>query len=154
MTAPKKPPKSEPTVIWGSEVERDDYIIVPRAFLLLSKYDDELAQLLQPRHMQLILILAARKFQKKPIRAYWEELAKDLGTKANTVCKWAYQLEELDLLIIKRHKGPAREEGGKPGARNERNSFDISPLVERIKKAYALRKTERASRKRTIGGDT
>lgn len=147
------PGKSQHTVIWGKEVESDDYIIVPRSFLLLSKYDDELAKSLQPRHMLLILAIAARKYQKKPTRAYWEELAKDLGANANTVRKWAYQLEQLGLLRIQRHKGPAREPHDRPGTRNERNTFDISPFVRRVQDVYAVRKDERARRKRTKGGD-
>jgi hypothetical protein len=37
--------------------------------------------------------LAGRKFQRKPIRAYWEEVAWDLGVGKDTVRKWAYELK-------------------------------------------------------------
>jgi predicted ArsR family transcriptional regulator len=92
-----------------------------------------------------LLNLAARKFKNKPTRAYWDELATDLGTKRATVRKWAYELEAMKLLRISRHKGKSGLEG-RPGRKNDRNSFDISPFVRCIEAAYETRQAKKAKR--------
>ncbi len=152
-----KPPKAlarpaaanaEPggTVIWGAEVEHEDFVKVPRTLFRLGRYDAELAARLKSRHILLLLALAARKFENKPIRAYWEELAEDLGESKNTVRKWAYQLRDSQLLVIRHHRGRDPERN-KPGHRNERNSFDIAPFVAAVEKAWRNRCIDRKRRK-------
>jgi len=164
MTPPKKPMGCPPsttkppggggTIIWGEAEQGGGFLKVPRTLVYLGRYDHSLAASLQPRHIQLILVLAARQYRDKPTRAYWEELAADLGAKQHTIRKWAYQLEGLGLLRIIRHKGPARDPVHRAGVRNERNTFDIKPFVRKIKEAHRKRLAERANRKQSKGGDT
>lgn len=137
---------SQSTVIWGKEVEAEDFIKVPRAFLRLSRYltAGELKDI-KPRHLMLILALAGWKFQRKPIRAYWEQLADDLGVKKDTVRKWAYELREKGLLVITQHRGRDPKKHG-VGYKNDRNSFDIGPFVRLVDKAYKIRLIDRKKR--------
>lgn len=102
--------------------------------------------MLQPRHLLLLLVLAAKKYKNKPIRIYWQELAEAVGAKPDTVRKWAYQLRDMKLLRIKQFRGRDSEKN-KPGYRNDRNLFDIAPFVQRLETAFRLRQQERAIRK-------
>jgi len=136
-------------------MEQGDFIKVPRTLCYLGRYDPEFASELRPRHLLLLLNLAARKFKGQANRAYWVELACDMGTKPATVRKWAYELEKMGLLKIKRHKGRASVEG-KPGVKNDRNTFDFAPFVERLGPAFANRVQDRDRRgqgQKTNNGD-
>lgn len=104
---------------------------------------------LKPRHVLLLLSLASRKFKKKKIRVYWEELAEDLGVNKDTVRKWAYELRDWGLLWIAQHRGRDPDRN-RVGHRNERNSFDPSSFVEVVDKAYRIR---RKDRERSRGGN-
>ena len=134
------------TIIWGKAEGEGDWIKLPRTITYLGRYDSDLANRLQPRHILLLLNLAARKFTNKRTRAYWDELATDLGTKRATVRKWAYELEEMELLRITRHKGKTGIEG-KPGRKNDRNTFDITPFVRRVEAAYAIKQNQKVKKK-------
>jgi hypothetical protein len=128
--------KENLTQIWGSELEKDDYIKVPRLLLQLGKYDQEkIGKKILPRHVLLILTLASRKYKRKPLRAYWEELARDIGAKPGTIRNWAYEMEKLDLLKINRHKGPSRNPE-KPGVKKEATSS--WPVVTRHRSSSFL----------------
>ena len=151
----QRPPKtsegareSKPhTVVWGKSNEADDFLITPRAVLYLGRYDPELSEMLRPRHLLLLLVLAAKKYLNKPIRLYWQELAETLGVRPDTVRKWAYQLRDMKLLQIRQFRG-RDPKTNKPGIRNERNQFDIEPFVKRLERAFRLRRQERDQRKR------
>ena len=141
-TKAKKKAKTKPsTVIWGDDLESGDFIKVPRTFVWLGRFANLRKLGVQPRHQLLILALAARKYEKKPIRVYWESLAHDLGQKKDTVRKWAYELRDMGLLRITQHRG-RDPETGRVGYRNDRNSFDISPFVEIVKKHRPARQEE------------
>lgn len=154
-TRPQEPPKTPEaarkakahTVVWGKLNEADDFLIAPRAVLYLGRYDPELSEMLRPRHLLLLLVLAAKKFLNKPIRLYWQELAETLGEKPDTVRKWAYQLRDMKLLRIRQFRG-RDPKTNKPGIRNERNLFDIEPFVKRLETAFRLRRQERFKLKR------
>jgi hypothetical protein len=139
------------TVVWSAILEKEDYIKVPRTLVYLGAYAPELVgKTLQPRHVVLLLNLAARKYSNKPIRAYWEEIAVQLGVKTGTVRKWAYELEKQKMLTIRRHRGPSREQ--KPGVRNQRNTFDIRPFVTLLERYLPEREKRRKRRKQRAGG--
>src|SRR4051794_8439545 len=91
----KGPPS---TVIWGDNLEKGDFLKVPRAMIYVRRYGGDLGVKLQPRHIHFMLALAARKYQKKMIRGYWLHLARDLGVSRHTVRKWAYEIRDLGLL--------------------------------------------------------
>lgn len=154
-TRPQRPPKTPGavrkskahTVVWGKSNEAEDFLIVPRAVLYLGRYDPELSELLRPRHLLLLLVLAAKKYLNRPIRLYWQELAETLGVKPDTVRKWAYQLRDMKLLRIRQFRG-RDPKTNRPGIRNERNQFDIEPFVKRLERAFRLRRQEREKRKR------
>lgn len=143
-SATKKPRErtssSSPTIVWGTEIEADDFLKVPRTVLRLARYLP--SSKLKARHIVLLLSLASRKFQKKKIRVYWEELADDIGVSKNTVRKWAYELKKLRMLKIIPHRGRDLE-GGAVGTRNERNEFDLTPFIEVCATAYRVRKQDR-----------
>jgi hypothetical protein len=146
-------PDKDSTIIWGTKLEQEDFIKVPRALLMLGRYGDEKAKVLEPRHILLLLLLAGRKYKDKPIRAYWEELAEDLGRGPSTVRKWAYQLRDSGLLKLRQHRGKDPETN-RPGIRNERNSFDFSPFLAILETAYDARSRVReARRERRDGGN-
>lgn len=114
-------------------------------FYRFGGYGDKKLKALQPRHLLLLLALAGRKFKTKPIRAYWQELAEDLGVKVNTVRKWAYELRDYGLITIKQHRG-RDPETNRSGIRNERNSFSLEPFVQALRAAHARCQQERAKR--------
>lgn len=96
-----------------------------------------------------MLVLAHHKYKDKPIRAYWIELAQDLGVSAEAVRKWGYQLREMGLLRIRQNRGRCRK-ANKPGIRNERNTFDIEPFVRCVTRAdnrWQAEKEDRRARK-------
>ena len=134
------------TVIWGIDVEKDDYFKLPRSLAQIGRYHPALAKRLQPRHIVLLLCLIARKFRNKPLRAYWEELAEDLGKPKATVRKWAYELKALNMIRIRQYRGRDPERN-RPGLRNERNGFDFGPFVLEIEKAWRVRSRDRQQRK-------
>lgn len=125
------------TVVWGHDLESANFLIVPKTLFYLGRYSDQVGKDIQPRHILLILALAARKFQSKPIRAYWADLAGCLGVTVNTVRKWGYQLRDQRLLIITQNRGRDPERN-QPGVRNESNTFDIEPFVEFVRQAYEV----------------
>lgn len=146
---------TKPTLIWNPEknapINSEDYIIVPRTILKLGRYfkktdfyqekweNKEQYPQLHPRHLIFLLLLASRKFEETQIRAYWEELAQDLGFKKETIRKWGRELKEMGLIHTKQMRG-RDPKINKPGIRNDRNIFDISPFVELIQEAYEKRK--------------
>lgn len=132
------------TVVWGEGVEKGDFLKVPRAMIRLHRYQDGLSAL-KSRHMMLLLVLASRKYQHKPTRAYWEELADDLGVSKETVRKWAYELRDQGLLRIKQVRGRDRE-NHHVGYKNDKNIFDITPFVKVVAKAHAEKKRQKAAR--------
>lgn len=135
--------ESKSTVVWGKDVEAEDFVKVPRTVLRLARYDTSIN--LQPRHMMLLLSLASRKFQDKKIRAYWEELGDDLGVSKDTVRKWAYELEKRGVIKIIRHRGRDQKRR-RVGVRNDRNEFDLSPFIARVEKAFRVRERDREER--------
>lgn len=140
------------TNIWGRELEHGDFIKLPRIVLKLGRHGSDATRNLQPRHIVLLLSLAARKFQDRPIRAYWQELAEDLGVKINTVRRWAYEMKGMGLLSVIQHRG-RDEERNRPGIRNERNSFSLDPFIQAITPAFGARKRERETRHRRERAD-
>lgn len=153
--APASPPQEKPSKksVWGRADSGGDWIPVPRALLYLGSFDDETAKKLEPRHILLALCFVAKKYKEKKTRRLWYYLAKDLGFERDTVRKWAYQLEDMGLLKIKRYKdkssGIAR---AKPGYRNESNEFDISPFIAFVERAYDARVSKKKERKDKQGG--
>jgi hypothetical protein len=147
----ESPANGEATVVWGREVEQGDFLKVPRALLCLHRYRDGL-KWLKPRHLTLLLVLAGRKFQNKPIRVYWEELANDLGVNRDTVRKWAYQLEDKGLLRIRRIKG-RDPDNNRVGVRNDRNAFDLSPFITIVKEAWSEKRRSRPVPQRGQGDE-
>jgi len=154
-SAADKPPKSpstredNSTVIWG-DAELKDFIKVPRALIYLRgfvaaqpKYDK-----LKPHHLLFLLALAARKFKKKKIQAYWLYLGRDLGVEKDTVRKWAYQLEKMGLLTITRFRRKTDAKSPTPGFRNDKNAFDLTPFVSLVETAYAARRKVQDSKRR------
>ena len=135
---------SPSTVVWGKDVEMGDFLKVPHALIRLHRYHDGLSDL-KPRHLVLFLALASRKFQNKPIRVYWEELADDLGVSRETVRKWAYELIEQGLLKTKQVRGRDKK-NDRVGYKNDRNIFDISPFVSVVEKAHAERERQKPAR--------
>jgi|GEM_PF-4754543 len=122
------------THVWSGFLEKENWLKAPRTIFFLGRYENQIGARLEPRHILLILKLAASKYQDKPIRFYWETLARDLGVKRDTVRKWGYELKRMGLLKITQHRGRPSDKG--PGFRNDKNSFDISPFVEKLERAY------------------
>jgi DNA-binding transcriptional ArsR family regulator len=144
--APAKVADAESTIIWGGDVESGDFIKVPRTVLALGRYGSESVAKLRPRHIVLLLALAARKYQKKEIRAYWQRLAEDLGVSVDTVRKWGYELRDAGLIRIKNYR--RRESGSdRLGTRNDRNGFDIEPFVKEVARAFKVRDKDRRQRR-------
>ena len=122
------------TIIWGEDVEANDFIKLPRVVTRLGRYDSRVGKTIQPRHILLILSLAGRQFRTKPIRATWEILARDLGVKRETVRKWGAEMKVAGLLKIRRPS---------PKDEDRRRIFDIAPFVELAQEAHANRSIER-----------
>lgn len=127
-----------------------DWLKTPRSLLYLGRYVEADNPLLEARYRMLILVLWARRYRERPIRAYWEELGKDLGVSKNTVRAWAYSLEKKGYLGIVRHKGPVRDvKKDQPGYRNERNTFDLRPFWKFLEECVEpTRQRQRAERTR------
>ncbi|MGD2109911.1 MAG: hypothetical protein PVI86_11020 [Phycisphaerae bacterium] len=123
-TPPTPLPKS--TKVWG-RLEKRRFLKLPKTFAFLGRYDDRVGKQVHPRHLMLIIALACRKFQDEPIRATWDDIASGLGVRADTLRRWAYELRDLDLLTITRHRDPF---GG-----NGPNEFDVSPFVALLEDA-------------------
>lgn len=137
--------KPASTVVWGA-AEAEDFLKVPRC-LLRPGASSDLAKLnLKPNDLILLLALAERKFKEKHIRAYWEEIASDLGFKKDTVRKWAYSLRDRGIIKIRNHKG--RDDQNKVGHRNERNTFDLSPFVKAVESAFSERRGARDAKRK------
>lgn len=127
------------TVIWGEDVESDDFVKVPRALIRLGRYDKRAGKgAIQPRHIVLLLTLASRRFRDRPLRTTWTQLGQDIGVRPDTVRKWAYELRKANLLHIV--SGRDRADG------DRRNEFDLTPFVEAIRAAYSKRFEERIQR--------
>lgn len=122
------------TIIWGEDVEANDFIKLPRVVTRLGRYDSRVGKTIQPRHILLILSLAGRQFRTKPIRATWEILARDLGVKRETVRKWGAEMKVAGLLKIRRPS---------PKDEDRRRIFDIAPFVELAQEAHTERSIER-----------
>ena len=137
--------QSEGTNVWGSFLEKGHFLKVPKVWFLLGRHGGEKGQRIKPRHVLLLPALASKKYKTAPIRVYWEALAIDLASKPDTVRKWAYELRKMGLLKITQHRGRDPKDG-RPGVRNDRNSFDLAPLVvflESAKKTYRKGKKKR-----------
>jgi biotin operon repressor len=134
---PLKKSAKQSTAIWGSALESGDFIKVPRALIRIHRYKDGLAGRLTPRHQMLLLVLATRRFKAKPLRAYWQELADDLGVSRETVRKWAYQLRDMKLLGISQVRKREKEDK-RIRYRNEKtsstflHSYDLLKRQEQI----------------------
>lgn len=137
---------------------KDDFVRVPRSVLYAGRYIDKSHLVTNPRHRMLLLNLVARDFKGAPIRAFWEELGTDLGVSGETVRKWARELKTKKLLVIKTHTGPVRDpERGRPGYRNDRNTFDLRPFYRVVEQQIKLERDEqrikKASRRRKDGAE-
>lgn len=130
---------SRSTVVWGDDVERNDFLKLPRVLTRLGSYSEIMGRGLQPRHVVLMLNLAGRRFQDEPLRVEWRDVARDLGTKADTVRHWAYELRELRLLKIRQL---LLNDGGRR-RRGRGVELDISPFVELVRIAYVRRRETR-----------
>ena len=145
--------KSKGTIVWGEHIERSHYLKVPKVLCWLARYNEQVGGKsgpIYPRHILLLLTLAACKYKNTPTRLYWQELGDHLGISWETARKWAYQLEAIGLLKIKRYKKKTTDSKRRVGFRNERNTFDISPFVAKVDEAHAewkRRREERAERK-------
>jgi hypothetical protein len=128
--------RPQPTVVWSPAMEAEDFLKVPRTLLRLGRYDRTLAGKMQPRHILLALALASRKFRDLPIRAKWTDLAYDLGTRPDTVRKWAYEMKQAGLLHIERPKSSV-DRG------DRRNKFYLDKLVHALETAHDRRSEER-----------
>lgn len=143
--------KNDATIVFGEKALKAGFLQVPKVVFSLARYHSaKPGELIQPRHLLLLLCLAARKYKDKPIRAYWAELSQDLGVKPGTVRKWASELKAMGLLGITQHRGRDPEKN-LPGIRNERNSFDIRRFVELVEESAEKRqevtRTRRARRR-------
>jgi hypothetical protein len=138
--SPRHADTPEHTVIFGADVEAEDFVKVPRAVLRLGRYYSQAGKELQPRHLLLILALAARKFRDEPLLCYWHELGADLGAKPDTVRKWAYQLKKQKLLKIRR---ASRKYRALNPEKEHANEFDLSPLIDVVKSAFEQRAAHR-----------
>lgn len=125
IIAPSLPPPA--TKVWTDQLERARFLKVPKILFYLGRYEPLMGEDLQPRHILLLLALASRKFREEPIRAYWSDLASALGTRRDTVRRWAYELRDMKLLRILREGGEDSPRGR--SYKDERNTFDIAPFV-------------------------
>lgn len=128
------------TVVWGSKAE-SNFVKAPRTLFRLGRLldTDRLYRLdLKPRHLVFLLLLASHKYQNKPIRRYWEELARDMGIPKDTIRAWGYELQEKGLLEIRQNFKKATGDN-RIGRRNDRNIFDISPFVRLVEELEAAR---------------
>ncbi len=140
----KKPmiSKLPPEVKTWESLTKKHFLQVPKVVFQLCRFQNRKGTVwvdFQVRHLVLLLSLQARKYQGKEIRAYWEEIARDLGVKKATVRKWAYELEKMKLLRINRyskHDGASRTS---PGRRNDRNGFDLQPFINELVEAERKR---------------
>ncbi|MCA8993475.1 MAG: hypothetical protein KDA88_15915 [Planctomycetaceae bacterium] len=141
------------TVVFGKEQEANDFIKVPRSLIRMARYlgEPKWSELgLKPCHVMLLLTLAARKFKTDPIRAYWEELAEDLGVAKDTVRKWAYKLQKKGLLEILQHKG---RKDHAVGYKNDRNEFVLNGFMQVHDVAWQARRKDRQDRKNSEEDD-
>ena len=113
-------------------------VTLPRSITRLGRYDSKAGDDLQPRHILLLLTLAARKFLDKPIQARWVDVANDLGVKVGTCRHWGYELRDMGLLRIRRAHGRDRT--------NRRCEFDIGGFVDLVQKAHCGRVADRKNR--------
>ncbi len=138
---------SEETVVWGKELEKEDFVKIPRALICMPRFLGKPAWdklQIEARHVMLILVLASKKFKRKPIRAYWEELGEDLGVDKDTVRKWAYKLRDQGLLEIIQHRGRGNN---RVGQKNERNEFKITGFLDKLAIAGRARNKDREDRR-------
>jgi hypothetical protein len=139
--------KAEHTIVWGPKLETDYFLKVPKVLFKLGRHSGKIGKVIHPRHILLILALMSRQYKNKPVRVYWETLAVDLGVKADTVRRWAYQMRDAGYLRITQHRG-RNPEKNQPGYRNESNSFDYSPFVRFVEK---MREEEKAAKEKAKG---
>lgn len=138
----------------GRQEPKDDFIQVPRSLVYAGRFLPNDHGVVNPRHRMLLLVLWAREYPGKPNRAYWEDLGRDVGVTASTVRKWGYELEKAGLLRIIRHKGPVRsKENGRPGRRDERNTFDLGPVHETIRNTLDPKRRKERGRARGSATD-
>ena len=137
---------SSRTIVWGSSLEKERFLKLPKTFAFLGRHDRRVGNEIQPRHLLLVISLACRKFQDKPIQCYWFDLASGLGVRPDTVRRWAYELRDLGLIHITPHMS-------KQG-RNGPNEFDIQPFVELLEAADAIWQAKQAIKqsKEAAGG--
>jgi hypothetical protein len=151
--------RGESTSLWG-QADAGDFIKTPRALIHIHRYIRGREQYqhlkgLKPHHILLLLSLAARKFRKKRIRAYWKYLGEDLGASRDSARRWGRELKRMGLIKIRPYRRKV-DQDTTPGFRNDRNAFDLSPLVKLVEEAYAWSKAERAKRPKKAkaeGGD-
>lgn len=126
-----------------------EFILLPKVLLQrLREFD------LEPRHLWLLLVLQAARYENRDPRFYWDELAAFCGKKRNAVRRWAYELRDKGLLKIQQLKKLNPDEHPRPGYRNERNRFVLTPFVQRVEqehekwlKARTQRRKPKASKK-------
>lgn len=125
----KNPSQNSSTIAWSTDLERANFLKLPKTIAFLGRYDQRIGSAIRPHHILLIIALACRKYQREPIRASWADLAGGLGVTPDSVRRWAYQLRDWDLLRIQHHFDD-------PGETDRRNSFDIGPFVHLVQRAY------------------
>ena len=138
----KKKADSTVTVIWGERLEKRDFIKVPRVLLQFGRYGGQAAKGLKAKHIALVLAIASKKFQAKPLRAYWETLSRDLGVSINTVRRWGYELRKAGIIQITQNRS-RRHGTGKPGVRNDANTFSLSSLIKHLEDAKNRKDAEK-----------
>lgn len=111
-----------------SESKKQDYLQVSRAVLYAGRFLGPNHVLSNPRHRLLLLVLESRRFRRRPIRAFWRDLGRDLGVAPGTVRKWAYALRDAKLLGITNHKGRVRGPDDSLHWRDDRNTFSLKPF--------------------------
>lgn len=159
--APLAAKKKDATVVFGEDLERANYLKTPKAFILIRGFADPLAKKLKSRHIHLLLVLAAKKYQKKMIRYYWVRLAADLGVGIDAARKTAYELRKWNLIKIHHYTGksrlapPPNRAYLAPGRRNDANGFEFTAaLIDLITRAKAAKKAAREQAKqRYAAGD-
>lgn len=142
-TAAHQPPTRKSTVVWG-RLEHRRFLKLRKTFAFLGRYNDRVGRDIHPRHLMLIIALACRKFADEPIRATWDDIASGLGVRTDTLRRWAYELRDRGLLIIKQHRDPHGANGP--------NEFDIRPFVALLEEADETWQ-ERQETRRQLGGN-
>lgn len=138
---------TESTVRWGKVAESPgNWIKVPR--VVFTRFDLLKDRKVTPQHLLLLLLLQTKKFQKRPTRLYWQEVANALGYSRETVRRWGYELQEIGLLDIKQNRAISEDDFAAPGYRNERNTFNTRCFADAVDDLIVKDRSEREARKK------